>query len=1204
MNGLASPTRTMPPGVPPPPTTGSEDGIRLIAATSTDGTLPPNSEAWSVVGESSPTILLADTDVTDLMGSSYLMSVENARQLVSTEPPKPPPTLSEDLPEEEAEGELTDQDSPPLYASSMNTTDSMAAPRVRVLPSEITLHAALVESDELHRLNAVPTPMHGLDLTALNGLSHRTRAVRLADFEHTVLTKPCVALKLRLDEAGGVRTSGEDVVEMEATRDGTAHAIVLWHTLGLAPAYEISTAASSDDATVRQIAYYLWPPKSHDEYDWDRDVASAQASLAFAQQAAAAAAAAVEEVMRCAAEAEESAARALDHQFEAERLVLHKSTTDMGREAIKTAEQKAEAAKRATAVAKAAANNAVLVGTKVSLAQSNTDVEVETTQRVAALRGYASIAEETAAAAEIADEECSRAERWISKANELAAAALRAAESSAPPPLPPPPEPEVPKGDDSQGDVSQGDDSQAESGRPPAPSVTIESDGPPAPSVAVESDGPPAPTAAWAEMPPTPKTPAKVVPLPRTAVRPPPAPSASTGSVGGVAVHEGETLSLLLRWQPRQLHMQLVGMRAHPAMAAAPSEAPSASGTKAAVDEADLERGEAVEEERQILLDDDGNVVLDDEGRFYVIGKERFVTLRKVKLRDDIVMQSTHAGDLERGSILRIVEHRELGDGVMRARVVRDGETTALGWLTSSRGDQSNLEEYDPSRDSFDAADGASGDATSTEALRLRVSRAMWGKQLGQAQVMQAPAIRKKGIADVTWPMSPPTRTLLARTGPEVARVSSQNFNGETSRPLSEYHYPMLNDTQRCDAFAAAIFRAVNHVQPRLTLDIGCGTAVLSMIAARAGAPRVLGVEMTKEVAGLATELVKQHGLSQAVRVLPCHSTQLKLGEGAAPAPAPKDDAMAEEDSPTSSPPPDQLEDDYDDDDDPAWRRKAELLIFEVLGTDPLCEGLLPTLKDARERLLAPGAAVLPCEITLHAALVESDELHRLNAVPTPMHGLDLTALNSLSHRTRAVRLADLEHTVLTKPCVALRLVLDNEKPPPLNGTSSVEMEVTMDTGGTCHAIVCWFTALLDRRQPPGDTGGTRVSTAPGEGGTMRAFSWGQLAHFLPANILLAPGERPMLRTSWAANGVSFKLVQSNPEPVGAVANSAEITRTLLFGMSVLLSTIVLCLRLRTSLADCLRGWWIDRLVRRQGMDLGEEEDRGGEEGARGGEGG
>ena len=142
MNGLASPTRTMPPGVPPPPTTGSEDGIRLIAATSTDGTLPPNSEAWSVVGESSPTILLADTDVTDLMGSSYLMSVENARQLVSTEPPKPPPTLSEDLPEEEAEGELTDQDSPPLYASSMNTTDSMGAPRVRVLPYEAAVQVA------------------------------------------------------------------------------------------------------------------------------------------------------------------------------------------------------------------------------------------------------------------------------------------------------------------------------------------------------------------------------------------------------------------------------------------------------------------------------------------------------------------------------------------------------------------------------------------------------------------------------------------------------------------------------------------------------------------------------------------------------------------------------------------------------------------------------------------------------------------------------------------------------------------------------------------------------------------------------------------------------------------------------------------------------------------------------------------------------
>lgn len=96
---------------------------------------------------------------------------------------------------------------------------------------------------------------------------------------------------------------------------------------------------------------------------------------------------------------------------------------------------------------------------------------------------------------------------------------------------------------------------------------------------------------------------------------------------------------------------------------------------------------------------------------------------------------------------------------------------------------------------------------------------------------------------------------------------------------------------------------------------------------------------------------------------------------------------------------------------DPAWHSKAELLVFELLGTDALCEGLLPALKDAarattdhtsprsgvccdarrqrsyvcacvrarcraqRERLLAPGATIIPCELSLHVALVQSDDV-------------------------------------------------------------------------------------------------------------------------------------------------------------------------------------------------------------------------------------
>ena len=404
----------------------------------------------------------------------------------------------------------------------------------------------------------------------------------------------------------------------------------------------------------------------------------------------------------------------------------------------------------------------------------------------------------------------------------------------------------------------------------------------------------------------------------------------------------------------------------------------------------------------------------------------------------------------------------------------------------------------------------------------------------------------------------PRTRVVLARSGPDPARVSHQNFGSSEhgharAKLLSEYHFAMLNDRGRTRAFAGAIARAVGRLQPSLVLDVGCGTGVLAILAARAGAPRVLALEMTPRVAHLAREIVAAHGLADKVDVVASHSSQVAPPDG----------------------------------------RRADMLVFEVLGTDPLCEGILPSLKDAHERLLAPGAAVLPCELIVHAVLVESLELLQLNravasedaisavvtatidraaeeegkgtsALGEPSDGgeggetrhnqrsaaarLNLSALNNLSHRTRAIRLDELVHTRLTKPSAALRLTLDGEAPPPLSGEADVELHVddaAINGGGRgaeeeggggarrVDAIVCWFTAVLDRS----GSSGSAISTAPTEGGTMRGHSWGQCAHLLPhaqAGMTAKSGGVFQLRTHWSSSGISFTLRSDDQPPTAA----------------------------------------------------------------------
>jgi hypothetical protein len=120
--------------------------------------------------------------------------------------------------------------------------------------------------------------------------------------------------------------------------------------------------------------------------------------------------------------------------------------------------------------------------------------------------------------------------------------------------------------------------------------------------------------------------------------------------------------------------------------------------------------------------------------------------------------------------------------------------------------------------------------------------------------------------------------------------------------------------------------------------------------------------------------------------------------------------------------------------------------------------------------------------------LVESQALAQLNGVPFPVAGFDMSSLGAIgARRTRAVRLGEHKHTMLTEPRVVLRLRLDGPSAPAPSGMSEVELRVRQS--GTSHAVVSWFTLHLDEN--------TSLSTAPGCGGLMRGHSWGQLATYL-----------------------------------------------------------------------------------------------------------
>ena len=83
----------------------------------------------------------------------------------------------------------------------------------------------------------------------------------------------------------------------------------------------------------------------------------------------------------------------------------------------------------------------------------------------------------------------------------------------------------------------------------------------------------------------------------------------------------------------------------------------------------------------------------------------------------------------------------------------------------------------------------------------------------------------------------------------------------------SSIHYEMLNDKVRTRAYQAAILQNKQLFKGKVVLDIGCGTGILSMFAAAAGASLVIGIEMA-HIYTVAEQNVKRNGFADKIVIL------------------------------------------------------------------------------------------------------------------------------------------------------------------------------------------------------------------------------------------------------------------------------------------------------------------------------------------------
>ena len=276
---------------------------------------------------------------------------------------------------------------------------------------------------------------------------------------------------------------------------------------------------------------------------------------------------------------------------------------------------------------------------------------------------------------------------------------------------------------------------------------------------------------------------------------------------------------------------------------------------------------------------------------------------------------------------------------------------------------------------------------------------------------------------------------------------------------LPPWHFPMLADTRRNQLYRRAIEAAVKPVM--LVLDIGTGSGLLAMMAARAGAERVVACEAEPRLAEVARQIVALNGYAERIAVIPRRSTDLKVG--------------------------------------PDLPRRADLVVSEVLDAALIGEGAVATMRHALAELAAPAARVIPAAARVFGSLVSVPHLRQVNPVGR-IDGFDLSPFNRFRgrHAGLPVSLETEDHALLSAPTELF--AFDFARPVEKARARRVALAAT--AAGEAHALALWFRLSLDDAH----------AGSTGPGGEFR--HWATPLYFLERDVAVAPGREVALEVA------------------------------------------------------------------------------------------
>eukprot|EP00197_Chlamydomonas_leiostraca_P014660 CAMPEP_0202867434 /NCGR_PEP_ID=MMETSP1391-20130828/9431_1 /ASSEMBLY_ACC=CAM_ASM_000867 /TAXON_ID=1034604 /ORGANISM="Chlamydomonas leiostraca, Strain SAG 11-49" /LENGTH=379 /DNA_ID=CAMNT_0049547481 /DNA_START=156 /DNA_END=1295 /DNA_ORIENTATION=+ len=316
------------------------------------------------------------------------------------------------------------------------------------------------------------------------------------------------------------------------------------------------------------------------------------------------------------------------------------------------------------------------------------------------------------------------------------------------------------------------------------------------------------------------------------------------------------------------------------------------------------------------------------------------------------------------------------------------------------------------------------------------------------------------------------------------------------------YHQKeMLEDHKRTGAYYQAIMSNRRQFQGKVVLDVGTGSGILSIFAAKAGAKKVYAVEAT-DMANHARKLVAHNKLDGVVEVLQGTIETIELPE------------------------------------------KVDIIISEWMGYFLLRESMLDSVIVARDKFLKPGGALYPSHAAMYMVPIRT---HMTAQRVTEFQG-SMESWAEFLHEMQDYYQVDLDvlsdnfrkeqreyylHTgqwtdvhpqqMLGSPCCFKKYDLHKVTLAELQAPLVEEFSMHVADGGPVEALCGYFdVSFRGSDENPADND-VKLTTSPDPTG---ATHWGQQVFYVHPALDCAPGDKLKAKFTMTRKKENHRLLQ------------------------------------------------------------------------------